>query len=80
MHEWPQQSGLRVDRRGCPTVFRQGEPRKRVVVSENRDLAGEALQGLVCETSRCLFNLTAEMCSELFSHYRVYFSSDIYVL
>jgi hypothetical protein len=44
------------------------------VMSENRDLAGEALQGLVCETYRRFFNLTAQACSESYSRYHVYFS------
>jgi hypothetical protein len=44
------------------------------LLSENRDLAGEALQGLVCETFRRLFNLTAQTCLEWDSHCHVYFS------
>jgi hypothetical protein len=43
-------------------------------VLENCDLAGEALQGLVCKTFHRFFNLTAQMCSELDSHCHVYFS------
>jgi hypothetical protein len=47
---------------------------KRGGMSENRDLAGEALQGLVCETYRRFFNLTAQTCSESYSRYHIYFS------
>jgi hypothetical protein len=61
--------------RGCAGPARHARRHHLVhPVSENRDLAGEALQGLVCETFRRLFNLTAQTCLEWDSHCHVYFS------